>query len=88
MAYDDKQQIWLDSLSLLQLYVGRYDNFHILQAEVFMKNGFGPNDLDCMFMLIKIYLLTLLVGQTISRINNLASNLIRTLFKHAKTKTD
>lgn len=41
-------------LKYLQLYFDRCDNFHILQADdLFMKSGFGPNDLDGMFMLIR-----------------------------------
>lgn len=72
-------------LKYLQLSVGRCDNFHIPQAEyLLIKSGLSRLHVYAH----QIYPLTLLVGQTINRINNQVLSLIRILSRHSEAKSD
>lgn len=72
-------------LKYLQLSAGRCDNFHIPQPEYLpIKSGLSRLHVYAH----QIYSLTLLVGQTINRINNQVLSLIRILCRHTEAKSD
>lgn len=89
IAYGDQHKYDLTVcpylLQYLQLYFDRSDNSHILQAgDLFMKLDLAQIvQIAC---LCSLDLSTLLEGQTISRINNQISNVIRMLSKHTDQK--